>query len=56
MMTMKHPTTLKTFMVDYDSFSYAHPVYDVDGFLGRIRMREFHKAGFECVCVTTQIG
>lgn len=56
MMTMEHPKTKQTFTVDFDSFSYSHPVYDDDGFLGRIRMREFHKAGFECTCVVTSIG
>jgi len=39
-MQLEHPDTKHKLTVDYDETSYTHDLFDNDGYLGRVRMRE----------------
>jgi len=49
-MQLEHPYTKHKLTVDYDETSYTHDLFDNDGYLGRVRMRELFFAGYKCVC------
>ena len=49
LMTMEHPKTKQKFIVEYDETSYDHSAFEIDEFLGRVRLRELFFAGFKCV-------